>query len=178
VKRYLKSQLFTLLIVITGASLTASISNAQEDSACFMTDANGRTINLGNLCSGATSNSPRKLQALIKRREGGTPVIEVTFNGRQTFEMLFDTGASDTVITPQMAQALRVVPQGSAIFETAGGIIRVPLGRVTSVAAGGIVINNLVVGINPSLSLGLLGQDFFGNYDVTIKQNVVEFRPR
>ena len=26
--------------------------------------------------------------------------------------------------------------------------------------------------------IGLLGHDFFGNYDVTLKQNVVEFRRR
>jgi aspartyl protease family protein len=44
--------------------------------------------------------------------------------------------------------------------------------------AGGIVAKNVVVGISPSLSLGLLGQDFLGHFDVTIKKNVIEFRAR
>ncbi|MGF1676550.1 MAG: hypothetical protein ACFCUV_23155, partial [Rivularia sp. (in: cyanobacteria)] len=32
----------------------------------------------------------------IKRRVGGTPIIDVTFNGQQQFEMIVDTGASGT----------------------------------------------------------------------------------
>ncbi len=175
-KRHLQSQLtLTMLIAIAGVTLTPAVSHSQDNSGCFMVDDRGRVVDLGGLCPSGTSGA---LQATIKRREGGTPVIDVTFNGRQTFEMLFDTGASATSITPQMAQALGVVPEGTAIVETAGGIIRSPLGRVTSVAAGGIVSNNIVVSINEFLPLGLLGQDFYGGYDVTIKQNVVEFRPR
>ncbi|MEB3211436.1 MAG: hypothetical protein VKL39_08770, partial [Leptolyngbyaceae bacterium] len=38
-------------------------------------------------------------RAPIVRRAGGTPVVMVTFNGNQTFEMIVDTGASGTVIT-------------------------------------------------------------------------------
>jgi aspartyl protease family protein len=36
----------------------------------------------------------------------------------------------------------------------------------------------MVVAISSSLPLGLLGQNFFGHYDVTIKQDVIEFRLR
>ncbi|MHC5830812.1 MAG: retroviral-like aspartic protease family protein, partial [Nostoc sp.] len=43
--------------------------------------------------------------APIKRRIGGTPIVEVTFNGQQKFEMIVDTGASGTVITQEMADA-------------------------------------------------------------------------
>lgn len=140
-----------------------------------MVDDNGNVIDLGSLCPSGTSGP---LQAPIKRREAGIPVIDVTFNGRQTFEMLLDTGASATAITPQMARTLGVVPEGTAIFETAGGRVQALLGRVKSVAAGGVVTNNIVVSINDFLPIGLLGQDFFGSYDVVIKQHVVEFRPR
>ncbi len=45
-------------------------------------------------------------QAPIKRRASGTPVIEVTFNGMQQFEMIVDTGASGTVIAQQTASCL------------------------------------------------------------------------
>ncbi|NEP01602.1 MAG: aspartyl protease [Symploca sp. SIO2E9] len=140
-----------------------------------MTDAYGQVIDLDNLCSGT---SPGVFQAPIIRRAAGIPVIEVTFNGTRTFEMLLDTGASGTAITPQMAKALGVLPEGTVLVDTAAGRIRVFRGRVSSVSTGGIVANNLFVTIHPSLPLGLLGQDLFGNYDVTIRQDVVEFMPR
>jgi len=56
--------------------------------------------------------------------------------------------------------------------------VRFPAGRVASVNAGGAVANNVVVIISPALSTGLLGQNFFGRYDVVIKENVVEFHDR
>ncbi len=170
-----KRQLLIALIAIAGVSLAPSIADAQDQSGCFMVDDNGRVLDLGGLCPGESSGVR---EARIKRRESGIPVIDVTFNGRQTFEMLLDTGASATAITPQMAQALGVVAEGTARMETAGGTIQTPLGRVNSVAAGGIVSNNVIVSINNFLPLGLLGQDVFGAYDVVIRQHVVEFHPR
>ncbi len=140
-----------------------------------MVDDSGKVIDLGGLCPSENSGVR---EARIKRRESGIPVIEVTFNGRQTFEMLLDTGASSTTITPSMAQALGVVPEGVALIETAGGTIQTPLGRVRSVAAGGVVSSNIVVSINNFLPIGLLGQDVYGGYDVVIKQHAVEFRAR
>lgn len=133
----------------------------------------GNVIDLSRLC-----RAPQPLQAPIKRREGGIPVIDVTFNGRQRFEMLVDTGASGTVITPQMARALGVASEGMAAFNTAGGVVQSPVGRVKSMAAGGVMVENVPVSINEFLPMGLLGQDFFGSYDVIIKQNAIEFRSR
>jgi len=92
--------------------------------------------------------------------------------------MIVDTGASGTVIT-QMAAALewwqwlkqRQIPP-------------VPM-RLNFVAisipfeVGGAFVKDVPVAIaSPELEIGLLGHDFFGNYDVTIKRDVVEFHPR
>ncbi|MDO4929490.1 MAG: retropepsin-like aspartic protease, partial [Corynebacterium sp.] len=54
--------------------------------------------------------NPQVFQAKIKRRAGGTPVIDVVFNGNKTFEMILDTGASGTLISQRMATALGVRP--------------------------------------------------------------------
>ncbi|HEY9634980.1 MAG TPA: retropepsin-like aspartic protease [Coleofasciculaceae cyanobacterium] len=126
-----------------------------------------------------TANS-QVFKAPIKRRASGTPIIDVTFNGQQTYEMIVDTGASGTVITPAMAQSLNVVPEGEVTANTASNKgIKFSTGKVQSIAVEGIVAKNVVVAIaGPDLELGLLGQDFFGNYDVWIKQDVVEFHPR
>jgi predicted aspartyl protease len=115
----------------------------------------------------------------IKRRAGGTPVIEVTFNGNQKFEMIVDTGASGTVITQKMAAALPVVVVGKAKANTASSkSVEFPIGYVNSIEVGGVQVNRVAVAIaGAELETGLLGHDFFGDYDITIKQNVVEFRP-
>lgn len=119
-------------------------------------------------------------RAPIVRRAGGTPVIRVTFNGNQPFDMIVDTGASGTLITRSMALALGVRPVGQATVDTASAQnVTFPLGYLNSVEVDGAVVQNLLVAIaGPELSIGLLGHDFFGNFDVTIKQDQVEFRPR
>ncbi|MDP8932866.1 MAG: retroviral-like aspartic protease family protein, partial [Cyanobacteriota bacterium] len=148
----------------------------------------GRTLNLSQSVCGflpealnpPTSPAAKSgvFLAKIKRREANIPVIEVTFNGKQKFEMMVDSGASGTVITPAMAKALGVVLQGTVQAKTPNGEATFPLGRLTSMEAGGLAVNNVVVAISPSLDIGLLGQDFFGNKDITIKQEVIEFRSR
>lgn len=118
--------------------------------------------------------------APIKRRIGGTPIINVTFNGKQQFEMIVDTGASGTVITQRMANLLGVITVGKAKANTASAqSVEFPIGYVDSMEAGGVKVKKVAVAIaGAELQNGLLGHDFFGNYDITIKSNVVEFRPR
>ncbi len=125
--------------------------------------------------------SQKVFQAPIKNRNGGTPVVDATFNGAGQFEMIVDTGASGTVITQQMASALGVVPVGKAKANTASDRnVEFAIGYINSIEVGGAVIENVPVAIAPSadLEIGLLGQDFFSNYDVTIKRDVVEFHTR
>lgn len=136
-----------------------------------------------NVATQPTQPAPRQVRvftAPIKRREGGTPVIDVTFNGNQAFEMIVDTGASGTLITQQMALALGVQPVTKALVDTASQKgVEIPVGFVNSIEVDGAVARNVSVAIaGPDLDTGLLGHDFFGNFDVTIKRDVVEFRVR
>lgn len=128
----------------------------------------------------ANPSSPRAFSAPIVRRAGNTPVIRVTFNGSQPFEMILDTGASGTLITRQMANALGVVPVSEAVVNTASDrSVSFPLGYVQSIEVGGAVAQNVLVAIaGPELDLGLLGHDFFGHYDIMIRADRVEFRER
>ena len=119
-------------------------------------------------------------RAPIISRAGGTPVVNVNFNGGQNFPMIVDTGASGTVITPAMAAALGVEPVGQTQVSTASARnVTFDLGYVQSMEVGGAVARNVLVAVSsPSLELGLLGHDFFGDYDVTIRQDHVEFSVR
>ncbi len=170
----------------------------QEHPGCFVVDSNGNYRSLPQLCpqvtfdpndptgqSGTEGGQAGVLQVPIKSSEGGTPVVDVTFDGSQTFEMLFDTGATGTLITEPMAKALKIQPQGTATVTVADGSqIEVSLGVVKSVKVGNLIRGELIVGIAPAgaekglRNRGLLGQDVYGNYDITIKKDVIEFKPR
>jgi aspartyl protease family protein len=172
----------TLGISLIMAGAESSI--AQEVQGCFMVDSSGRSIPLSGVCEGTSAPRSRPVtpgifQAQIKRRLGGIPVIEVMFNSQHAFEMIVDTGASGTLITQEMAQKLQVETVDFVTMMIADGSkVTFPLGYVKSIAVNGAVVRDIPVAIAPGMAIGLLGHDFFGNYDVQIKQDVVEFRPR
>jgi predicted aspartyl protease len=136
--------------------------------------------NLTTRPTAPSTGQPRVFSVPIVRRAGNTPVVNVTFNDSQTFQMIVDTGASGTLITRAMATALQVVPVAQANVDTASERnVTVPLGYVRSMQVGGVVAQEVLVAVaGPELSIGLLGHDFFGNYDITIRANEVEFRER
>ena len=106
-------------------------------------------------------------------------MIDVVFNGNKTFEMIVDTGASGTLISQRMASVLGVRPVRTVRAGIADGIVvELPIGVVRSIRVGGAVIQNVEVAIAKQMQIGLLGHDFFGNYDVKIKKDVVEFYVR
>ncbi len=177
-------KLLKLLIPLAGVTLfhTAGIifaqqaAIAQEAGGCFMVNSSNQMVDLSTLCGGKAkkaSTNPKVFQAKIKRRDGGVPVIDVTFNGKQKFEMLLDTGASQTMITQEMANALGVVRAGTQKFSVASGdVIESPVGSVASIRVGTATVNEAQVSIGAT---PLLGQNFFGGYDVIIRRDVVEF---
>ena len=165
-------------------------------SSCYMLDSDGNTIDLGNLCQNSNSsrtsrprrNLPAQTQSVaksgvhvvpIKSRRSGIPVIDVKFNNRYIFEMMLDTGASDVVITQAMAQKLKVNHTQTVWVSTPSSErFKMPAGYVYSVGVGKLTKKNRFVITSPSMDMGLLGQSFFGSYDITIKSDVVEFRER
>jgi predicted aspartyl protease len=165
-----------------------------DPGGCYMIDASGRTVSLGKLCGDAGSSTsggssatpgskaPGKSNVVIvpiKYRAGRTPVIEVTFNGSKRFDMIVDTGASSTLITKTMANSLNLKATGSRDATIAdGSTITFPTGQMKSIEAGGISLSNAEVSIAVKMELGLLGHDFFGDYDIQIKEKTIEFSRR
>lgn len=167
--------------------------NSDLDGECFMVSSSGKVISLSALCgapppsiaqpqlrSPALNNSGVVI-ATIKRKAGGIPIIDVAFsnNGTEkTFEMMVDTGASGILVTDEMATSLGISPIGYVNSKTPGGAIRLPAGYVESVSASGATVNKVGVLISPIMEIGLLGQNFLVKFDMTIKKDVIEFRPR
>lgn len=109
-------------------------------------------------------------QIPIQGRQGGTPIVAVTLqgsSGAQTFPMLFDTGATGTLITAEMAQAVGVTVVGTIQARIAdGSVVSLPVGYVNAVELGGLRREQVVVAIGGSH--GLLGQDVYGEYGIAI----------
>ena len=158
--------------------MSSDTANAANEDVCFMVTSSGKSISLGSLC-GVTPVNTGVFRVPIKRRSGRTPVIDVTFNGGQSFEMIVDTGASKTLITQGMANILNLTPSGIVnVIIADGSQIELKTGKVRSITAGNVVAKDVEVAIAPKAEIGLLGHDFFGNYDVKILQNIVEFHRR
>lgn len=114
-------------------------------------------------------------QIPIQERHGGTPVVSVTMKGQkasQTFPMLFDTGATGTLITAEMAHALGVVIVDETQARIAdGSVVTLPIGYITSIEVGGLRKEGMLVAIGGNV--GLLGQDFYGEYGIAMGSNVI-----
>jgi predicted aspartyl protease len=175
-----ETKVMALLPLVSGQQLDRTLTAASHaTSGNVYSQFRRGPSNPGVQPPASPSGNQKVFQAKIKRRAGGTPVIDVVFNGNKTFEMIVDTGASGTLITQRMATALGVRRVGTARAGIAdGSIVEFPIGVVRSIRVGGAAIQNVEVAIARQMEIGLLGHDFFGNYDVKIKKDVVEFYVR
>jgi predicted aspartyl protease len=164
----------------------STTARPKTDAACFMLTSSGKQLNLGSLCGEENMApiqlnpaSPNKVIRLkIKKRYASTPVVDVAFNGKN-FEMIFDTGASSTLITQPMANALKLQPIGYREVTIAdGSSLKLPVSSVQRVSAGGLTNRNMEVTVAEQADVGLLGHDFFGNYDIKIKRTEIELHPQ
>ena len=121
-------------------------------------------------------------QVPIQRRANGIAIVQVKFNQRQTFNMMVDSGASLTVITRPMAKALGITPAQivqTITVSTANGITEMPIVYVKSIDVGGLISHQIPVAVaGPEMDIGLLGQDFLQQYDVSFRRDRLEFHPR
>lgn len=123
-------------------------------------------------------NSNSFSMPIIKKLDN-IPVVEVTFNGQQRFQMLLDTGASRTLLTRAMANQLQLQASGKTTAKTANGIIQFDTVELQSVQFGQGMTNNIVVSVGQdTLNYGLLGHDVYKGYDITLKEDEILFNKR
>ena len=140
-----------------------SASQAAQKAAGEMPSGGGGSTVVASRPDGLVAQIP------IVNRMGGIPVVPVTLTGNegtQQFTMLFDTGASGTLITPAMARNVGVVIVGEATVIVADGRqVQLPVGYVDTLEVGGLVVRDILVGIGGDV--GLLGQDVYGQYGIS-----------
>jgi clan AA aspartic protease (TIGR02281 family) len=99
----------------------------------------------------------------------------VVLNGSLTARLLVDTGATNTMISPTLAQQLRLDPRDTDIMpvQTANGVTLVPITKVQSMSVGGATAYDVDVSVHDAgLPGGLLGMSFLDNFQVSL--NVTE----
>jgi hypothetical protein len=117
--------------------------------------------------------SVKPLDVRIDSRLGGMrPFVSVQLDGRQTVNMLIDTGSAMTAITPQVATSLAIAPIRRVLsFKTLSGASDIPIGVIHSVQLGDNMLNDLEVRI-PSVGKEtdepLLGNDVLQRHYVLL----------
>lgn len=118
------------------------------------------------------NNRPDGLVAQIPiiDRVGGTPVVSMTLTGNsgtQQFSILFDTGATLTLITPAMARAVGALVVDEITVTVADGRqVQMPMGYIDTLKVGELVVRDIRVGIGGDVAL--LGQDVYGQYGISV----------
>lgn len=149
-------------------NLTLAQKRAQGEVAAANVASQERAVN-------APDENGRVARIQIVERRGGTPLVSVNLaaeGGSQRFNMLFDTGATVTLITDAMARAIGFQPAGQATVTVADGRqVTLPIGYI-DIEVGGLVKRNVLVAVGGDA--GLLGQDVYGEYGLSMGAAVID----
>jgi len=110
--------------------------------------------------------------------EGSLMRVTAIVNGHVEVPFYVDTGASGVSLPASFASRLGIVigPNTQRIaMQTANGMIELPLVRLDSVELAGASVEGLMATLNPTMSIGLLGGEFFNQfkYGVDTAANVI-----
>lgn len=118
------------------------------------------------------TSDPEGVEVPLSRR-GGVFVTEVTLNGKAKRHFVVDTGASDTVISQEMARELDLPIDDDhtpfVVRVTASDVIFVPLVTLKSVRVGNAEVEGVEATVQTMPSGdGLLGQSFLSRFRVVL----------
>ena len=112
----------------------------------------------------------------IKSYDNHFPVVEATFDGITTFDMVIDRNASHSIITQRMAQQLNLeMVSYRYVYLADSTPMELPIARLRSVKIGGLIITDVYVAVAPDKETALLGKDCFGIYRVKLSGNEITF---
>jgi len=133
------------------------------------------------------ANSSHKFDSVELSKFGESYFVKAILNDQEPVRLLIDTGASMTIISPELAYSLGFLegePEKILRFQTANGEVSAPVIRLNSLSVGDFSVDELAVGIlsvsnNPRIH-GLLGMNFLKHYKFFIDQQnmILELTPR
>ncbi len=111
-------------------------------------------------------------------RSGNRFVVDATPASGRRIQLLIDTGASLTILTPEVLEqrGIRYTDTGrTGVFNTANGPVRAPVYKLDYLAVGGWQVHHLEIGVldlgDRSGLDGLLGMNFLNHFQFFIDQN-------
>lgn len=130
--------------------------------------------------------TPASLFSAPLERLGSLWVVTVQVNSTRSAKLILDTGASHTMLSYAVARDLVLWAQGPATsmtMQTAGGTVQANVVPIASISLGGAEVHDTLATIYdlpeaPPGIEGLLGQDFFRHFEVTLNAQKGELRLR
>ena len=110
----------------------------------------------------------------------GSAVVEVVFNQQYTFDLIVDTGATNTTITQKMQRIMQLPTTGKQLCRVGDGrIVEFDVCQVNSLSVQKATVYHLDIDVatKERTSEGLLGQDFLRNYEVRILKQEIHLYP-
>jgi hypothetical protein len=106
----------------------------------------------------------------------GVPLVEVYVDGAGPYPFVLDTGATVTMVTGQLLQALNIAPMRSEVIASSFGESRQQRVSPRSLAVAGLRADNIEIdmldagqlGVLEGHAQGILGENFLKHFDVLI----------
>ena len=148
--------------------------------------AGAKANQLLSMIDNQSTQSTADAEPITLSRHGNNLLTSVLFNNQAYGRLLVDTGASLTVITPELLQELSLdgqSPLRRAWFNTANGVVEAPIYVIQRISLGGQTVDQLevaVMNLNNAHINGLLGMNFLQHFRFSIDQhnNVLYLSPR
>lgn len=113
--------------------------------------------------------------------EGGVMMVSAKVNSQAAASFVFDTGASITAISTELAYRANVAVDRSqsGTVHTANGPTRCYVGVIESLVVGDLEVRNLPVVVVENCRENLLGQNLIANFTVTVdnRRQVIQLKP-
>jgi clan AA aspartic protease (TIGR02281 family) len=131
-----------------------------------------------------STGGDRDMSTIRMDRSRGGWIADVVLNDARRARFLVDTGASVTVLSPELADALGIVPSPNARtmrLQTLAGQTEAPLVAISSLRLGELEARDVIAVIHDTVGLdGILGNTFLARYTVTLdaRQGLLTVRRR
>ena len=119
--------------------------------------------------------APANKASVPMEKHGAVAMVQATLNNRRAAKFVVDTGASYTLISNAVASDLGInlgANPKTLPFQTANGLINVPIANIESISIGGLEIRNIAIAIHDAVPdpqvAGLLGLNFLSNFKMDI----------
>ena len=124
-----------------------------------------------------STETSEEVEAIVRfSTSNGHMVVPVLLNDSRDTTLLFDTGASITILSTKLAQSLGLRAQAGRTIrlKTVAADVKAKVAKLDSITVGGLSRSDFTVAV-VDLDLdksgrfdGILGMDFLGNYTIRI----------